>query len=211
MGMMPPSVGQAPTAPTSFYDYPAYLFKRRFFQFLGARVDIFAPSGKQVLVCHQKAFKLKEDIRLYADESKQRELLTIKARNIIDFSAAYDVVDAVTGQKVGVLRRKGWSSMIRDAWEVMNDREQLVARIQEDNLALALVRRFIELASLFLPQAFHFSSVSGVELAKAKQQFNPFIMKIDLQMPRGANADIIDPRLVLAATTLLVLIEGRQR
>ena len=41
----------------------------------------------------QKMFRLREDIRVYSDESKSQEVLSIKARQILDFSAAYDVVD----------------------------------------------------------------------------------------------------------------------
>src|SRR3954463_1224968 len=62
----------------------------------------------------QKAFKLKEDIRLYSDESMTHELLTIKARKILDFSSAYDVMDSATQQKVGALKRRGWKSMLKD-------------------------------------------------------------------------------------------------
>jgi hypothetical protein len=138
------------------------------------------------------------------------ELLTIKARNIIDFSAAYDVTDAQTGQAVGTLRRKGWKSMIRDAWEVLNPAGQLIAKIEEDKMILALLRRFIEGANL-IPQSFHFVLPDGRELAQARQRFNPFIHRMDLLMPNPQQAAYIDPRLVIAATTLLVLIEGRQR
>jgi len=192
------------------YLYPTYLFRKKMLKLFGGRIDIYGTDGRPVLCCLQKAFKLKEDIRLYTDDTKTTELLTIKARNIIDFSAAYDVTDAPTGQAVGTLRRKGWKSMIRDAWEVLNPAGQLIAKIEEDKMILALLRRFIEGAGL-IPQSFHFVLPDGRELARAKQRFNPFIHRMDLLMPNPQQAAYIDPRLVLAATTLLVLIEGRQR
>jgi hypothetical protein len=175
----------------------------------GGRIDIYDPSGNPVMCCLQKAFKLKEDIRLYTDDSKTTELLTIKARNIIDFSAAYDVTDAQTGQMVGTLRRKGWKSLVRDAREILDASGACIAKIQEDNIWLALLRR-IENIGWLIPQSFHFATSDGQDLARARQQFNPFVHKMDLFMPDARQSAIIDPRLVLAATTLLVLIEGRQ-
>ena len=48
----------------------------------------------------------------------QVELLSIQARQIIDFSAAYDVYDGSTGSKVGALKRKGMKSILRDECEI---------------------------------------------------------------------------------------------
>jgi len=203
------SMPDTPEELAPYYRYPNYLFRKKMLKLFGGRIDIYGPNEQPVMVCLQKAFKLKEDIRLYADDTKAKELLVIKARNIIDFSAAYDVTDAPTGQAIGTLRRKGWSSMIRDAWEVLNPTGQLIAKIEEDQMILALLRRFIEGADL-IPQSFHFVTPNSQELAKAKQRFNPFIHRMDLFMPGPQQAAYLDPRLVIAATTLLVLIEGRQ-
>ena len=49
----------------------------------------------------QKMFRLREDIRVYDSEDKSREVLNIKARQIMDFSAAYDVVDTEMNLKGG--------------------------------------------------------------------------------------------------------------
>ena len=87
--------------------------------------------GQLVLYSEQKAFKLREDIRLYSDETKAEELITISARSIIDFSAAYDVVDATTGERVGALRRKGLSSILRDEWLILDVDEIELGRINE--------------------------------------------------------------------------------
>ena len=78
-------------------------------------------------------FRLKEDIRAYSDESCTQELLYIQARSVIDFSAAYDVIDSGYGIKVGVLRRKGWRSVMRDEWEVLNAEDQPIGVLWEDN------------------------------------------------------------------------------
>src|SRR5690349_19157229 len=96
-----------------------YTIRRKVFTLLGAKFHIYDPQGKLVGFSQQKAFKLKEDIRVYADEAKTDERLIILARQIVDFGAAYDVIDAKTQQKVGALKRKGWTSIVRDSWIVM--------------------------------------------------------------------------------------------
>ena len=123
---------------------------------------IYGPNDELLLFSQQKMFKLREDIRVFSDESKSQELLLIQARSIIDFSAAYDVIDSPSGQKVGALRRKGLRSMLQDEWEVLDTQDQVVGTLFEDNLGLALLRRF--LLSSLLPQNY---DVGG-------QEFKPF-------------------------------------
>ena len=91
------------------FQYNQYTLKRQVFALTG-KFRFYNPAGQMVLFSQQKMFKLREDIRVYADEAKTQEVLAIKARQIIDFSAAFDVVDSATGQKVGALRRKGLAS-----------------------------------------------------------------------------------------------------
>jgi len=80
----------------SAFAHTRYLLKRQVFALTG-KFRVYAPDGSLALFSEQKMFRLREDIRLYADEGKVQELLWIQARQIIDFSAAYDVVDSTTG------------------------------------------------------------------------------------------------------------------
>ena len=95
------------------FSFDHYLLKRQVFSLTG-KFRYYDPNGGLVLFSEQRMFKLREDIRVYSDEGKTQEVLMIKARQIIDFSAAYDVVDSASGRKVGALRRKGLASMLRD-------------------------------------------------------------------------------------------------
>ena len=67
-----------------------YLFRRKVLKVFGGEFRIYDSSGNLALFSKQKAFKLKEDIRAYADESMTNELLTMKARQIVDFGATYE-------------------------------------------------------------------------------------------------------------------------
>ncbi len=185
------------------FTHSQYHLKRQAIALPG-KVRIYDPAGKVVLYSEQRMFKLREDIRVYADESKTQEVLTIKARNIIDFSAAYDVVDARTHEKVGVLRRKGLRSLLRDEWELLDSADRPLAVLIEDTPGLALLRRFIGI----IPQNYDIL-VNGQRMADLKQRFNIFRYEMDLDFSFGS-ANILDRRLGLACAIMLAIIEGRQ-
>lgn len=187
------------------FQHPQYLLKRQVFALTG-KFRFYDPSGSLVMFSEQKMFRLREDIRVYADEGKTQEVLTIKARQILDFSAAYDVMDSSLGQKVGVLRRKGLRSILRDEWEVLDAGDQPIGLLFEDNIGLALLRRLV-LGSL-LPQNYDLT-IGGTRAADLRQRFNPFQYTLDLDLSLDP-ARRLDPRLGIAAAILLAAVEGRQ-
>ncbi|MGD8552239.1 MAG: hypothetical protein PVH60_01875 [Anaerolineales bacterium] len=187
------------------FTYDRYALKRQVLALTG-KVRVYTPDGQLGLYSEQKMFKLREDIRVYADESKSSELLWIQARQVIDFAAAYDVVDRTSGEKVGALRRKGWSSLVRDAWEVLDPMDQVIASIREESAALALLRRFL-LGSL-LPQRYEAIDRRETVLANYQQLFHLFRYEMNIQFAQSPIQ--LDRRLGLAAGILLAIIEGKQ-
>ncbi|MBI5950747.1 MAG: hypothetical protein HY865_03745 [Chloroflexi bacterium] len=181
-----------------------YLLKRQVFALTG-KFRFFDPNGRLLLFSEQKMFKLREDIRVYSDESKAQEVLMIKARQIVDFSAAYDVVDSVMGQKVGALRRRGWASMLRDEWEVLDVNDNVVGKLFEDSMGMALLRRFL---SNLIPQNYDIA-FGDERVADLKQNFNPFTYELNIDFSMDVNRRL-DRRLGLAAGILLAAVEGRQ-
>lgn len=184
--------------------YDQYLLKRQVFALTG-KFRFFAPNGQLVLFSEQKMFKLREDIRVYADENKTQEVLMIKARQIIDFSAAFDVVDSATGQKIGALRRKGLASILRDEWEFLDVNDRVIGSLFEDSMGLALLRRFL---TNLVPQNYD-ATVGTNRIADYKQNFNPFTYELNIDF-RMDTTQQLDRRLGIAAGILLAAIEGRQ-
>lgn len=187
------------------FQYSNYLLKRQAIALTG-KFRIYDPMNNLVMFSEQRMFKLREDIRVFKDESKMQEVLLIQARQIIDFSAAYDVIDATTQMKVGALRRKGWRSMMRDEWEVLDTSDQLIGVLIEDSVGYALLRRLL-LGSL-LPQ--NYDVLFGeTRVADLRQHFNLFRYELDLDFSMDT-AMRFDRRLGIAAGILLAAIEGRQ-
>lgn len=183
-----------------------YTIRRQVFRLFGAGFHIYDSQSAIVGYCEQRAFKLREDIRLYRTEAKTDLLMRIAARQIIDFGATYDVFDA-NDQHVGSLRRKGISSLFRDSWLVFDQQNQQIAQLQEDSGLLSFVRRVSDLG-FFFPQSFTLQAGDGTSLATYRTHFNPFIYRLGIAIHPGAST--FDPNLLLATGVLIASIEGRQ-
>lgn len=187
------------------FQFPKYVLKRQAIALTG-KFRFYDPAGNLVLFSEQKMFKWREDIRVYADEAKTQEVLSIKARQIMDFSAAYDVVDSATGEKVGALRRKGLRSLLRDEWEVLDANDGVKGLLFEDSMGLALLRRL--LLGNWLPQNYDIT-FGEMRVADLRQEFNLFRYELNLDFSMDTTR-LLDRRLGLAAGILLAAVEGRQ-
>jgi hypothetical protein len=187
------------------FQYDQFLLKRQVLALTGI-LRIYNSQGQLVLFSQQKMFKLREDIRVYADETKSRELIYIQARQILDFSAFYDVIDSQYMTKVGGLRRKGFRSMVQDEWEVLDTQEHPLGVLKEDSLTQALLRRF--LLGTLLPQNYDLT-IGDARVADLRQRFNPFRYELDIDFQMDTEHKL-DRRLGIAAAILLATIEGRQ-
>lgn len=83
---------------------------------IARQIRVTDATGSMVCYVKQKAFKLKESVTLFADDSKQHALYTIEATKIIDFSASYIVRDA-GGEVVTTVRRRGMRSLWKAHYE----------------------------------------------------------------------------------------------
>ena len=187
------------------FSSPTYLVRRKVFTLAGGAFHIYDGQGQLVLYSKLKAFKLKEDLRLFTGEDMREELLAIHARRVLDISATYDVTDSRTGERVGAIQRKGMRSLLRDEWLFLDAHDREVSVLREDSMGLALLRRFL---TNLVPQRFDVE-VMGQKVATVRQNFNPFVLKLTVDFsldPTGR----LDRRLGLAAVLLLSAIEGRQ-
>ena len=187
------------------FQHPRYLLRRQAIALTG-RFRMYDPMNNLVLFSEQKMFRWREDIRVYDDEAKTREVLSIKARQIVDFSAAYDVVDTEMNQKVGALRRKGLRSLLRDEWEVLDENDNVKGLLFEDSMGLALLRRL--LLGSWLPQNYDIT-FGSTRVADLKQNFNLFRYELNLDFSMDV-AHALDRRLGIAAGILLAAVEGKQ-
>ncbi len=186
-----------------------YTVRRKILKILGAAFHVYDAQGGLVGYCKQKAFKLKEDIRLYTDESCSKELLVLSARNVIDFGATYDV-KTPAGDAIASLRRKGMkSSFVRDEWLVFDEHGEQIAMIQEQGSIAPLARRYVDNIAWLMPQRFDVTRGAGTPpIATIRQHFNPFVYRLGLAV--HSDDEVLDELTLLGAVCLIAAIEGRQ-
>lgn len=183
--------------------YQSYMVRKQILKLIGAAFNVLDPHGISVLYANLKAFKLKEDIRLYSNEDMLHELMVIKARDILDFSATYDVEDSTANEKIGALKRRGFQSMIKDEWIIMDCHDHEIGVMKEDSMALALMRRVV---SDLIPESL-FLEMNDNKVCTFKFEFNPFITKLSIDLSHDTHG-CLDKRMALAMGILLCAIEG---
>lgn len=181
-----------------------YVIRKKVFSLLGTKFHIYDDNSQLVLYSEMEAFKLKEAIHLYSDESMSLELLRIQARNIVDLHGVYDVIDTESGENLGSFRRRGFKSILKDEWIIYTPQGAELGRIKEDNSFLALLRRFIHI----IPQNYSVE-IGGRKLPTYQQNINPLVTKVNIDLAEHTGSEL-DPRMGIAAGILLCSIEGKQ-
>jgi len=196
-------------------------FRRKFWKLFGADIFVTDPStSAEVGFIHMKAWKLREDVRLFSDHTQQHEIMRIHARQIIDISATYDVIDSTSNQPVFAMRRKGLKSVfVRDHWMLLDNNGNPFGDLIETSSALAIARRWLEvlpyvgeiigLAFAFIPQTYSITlrQADGGSLLAGTiiHRRNPFIVKMLLDT--SAAQTQTHPFVTMAATGMLAVID----
>src|SRR5687767_15574867 len=89
-------------------------------------------GGNTLYFVRQKLFKFIEEVMVFKDESKSEQLYTINANKWIDFSAAYTFTNRM-GNTIGSVARKGWASLWKAHYEVLDTNQTSEFTIREEN------------------------------------------------------------------------------
>ena len=185
-------------------DLNQYMIREKFWKIFGNKFWFEDVNEKRYGFCEQKRFKLKEDIRIYVDESKSHEWLKIKQKQIVDAWGGYDIVDSQSGEHIGTVRRKFWASILRTRWHLLDAAGNEVGILIEDSMGYALARRL--LLGILLPKKFHIEIGGGTEFVTMKQMFNPFIKKLVVNIPLNHP---LDRRFIAGLAIVIAAIDGR--
>lgn len=190
------------------YAHQRYTITRKILQAFGATLYLYGPNEQLVMWGQRKAFKLKEDLRFFTDDTQSHELIRAGARNILDFSSAYDVFDSQTNQKIGAFKRKGLkSSFLQDSWIILDTQDREVGQVQEDSALLGALRRYVDYVSLLLPQKYT-ATLNGAPVAHYSRHKNFLSSRMDIDFSPDASFQF-DRRLGLAMAMLLEAIETK--
>ena len=170
--------------------------------------------GEQICFVEQKRFKFKEDIRFYADESKQHELLRIKARQRFDPRATYDITDE-GGTKFGEIQKVFGASLLRSTYRINDANGAELALCTEKSLPIALLRRlvgfipYVDNVADWLPIPYHFVFKRGDAIIGENRR-QAFKIRDVYTIDMTADPErTLDRRLVLAIAVGMDALQAR--
>ena len=199
-------------------EHDRFLLRQRFRPVVN-QYEFFLPGpdgspGELVCFVQQARFKFKEDIRFYADESKEQELMRLKARQRFDPRARYDIT-APDGEKIGQLQKVFGESLLRSTYRLYDASGAETAKATEKSLGVALLRRLIGFVPYignfadWLPIPYHFVFRRGDEVLATNTR-TAFKIRdtytIDLS---GDPQRTLDRRLVLATAVGMDALQAR--
>ena len=163
-------------------------------------------QGNKLAYSKQKFWRIKEDIRIYTDDSMNHELFCIKQAQIIDMWGKFDVIDSDTNTFLGYFRRKALkSSFISDEWEIYDKDRQLIGRLAEKT-GRGLARKYVPGGKL-IPEKITME-LDGKPVVQIDQKFK--IVGDIWNIQCHSLPDRFDRRVLLASVILMAMIE-RQR
>jgi len=165
------------------------------------------PMGAQLAYSKQKFWKIKDDIRIFADESMTQELFRIMQAQIIEAWGKFDVIDSATNIPLGYFRRKAlMSAFVSDEWEIYNMNDQMIGRLAEGT-GRGLARKYIPYVGALIPEKITME-LNGRPVVQINQRFKIIGDIWDIQC--HSLPDHFDRRVLLAGVILMAMIE-RQR
>jgi len=174
---------------------------------LGNQYYLYAADEKTLVgFVHGKIFTIKDDIRIFTDETQSYEMMKIKQENIIDFSGTYQIMDSQSGELIGILQRKGLKSMIKDEWIIMNRNRQEIGLIKERGGFMWFMRRFI---FKWLPYKYDLI-IAGQPTGEVVQKFKIIGSTFILDVTKDPNLTM-DRRLGMACCLMMSIEERRKR
>jgi hypothetical protein len=170
-------------------------------------------AGEPICFVEQKRMKLKEDLRAFTYDSKTTEVFRIKAQQVWDPRARYDVTDA-SGQPVGQLGKVFGRSLLRSTWRLYDTAGNEIGWARERSLFVALFRRLVGLVPFIgefadlLPIPYHFDYFVGDERIGGLERILGVRDRYRLDVS-GDGERSIDRRLVLALGVGMDALQAR--
>jgi hypothetical protein len=177
---------------------------------IGTRIRVKDATGRQVAYVRKKKFKLKEDVRVYEDESQSRLLFRMKADRMLDFSARY-AISGPDGHPIGAVGRRGMKSLWSSAYLLEDANATEAGSIREENPWTKVLGGMMEsvpftdaFGGLFFNPAY-LAELYGKDLLRIRKQ--PSVLESSFRIEKLADLSDDEEDLLLASTIMMVLLE----
>ena len=179
---------------------------------LSSDFNITDRNGNYVAYVRQKMFKLKEDVVIFSDESRSKELFRIKADRWLDFNASYSIMNQFNGASFGRLARRGMRSFWKATYDVLDQNDQSKFQISEDNGWIKFFDNFIGeipiigmFTGYFLNPSYSVKDASGKVYFKLKKM--PSMIGRRFQLDRLVDIPDEEESLIVLSLLMMVLLE----
>ena len=177
---------------------------------INPQVTVTDASGQTVAYVKQKAFRLKEDVTIFADEAQTRPLYRMNANRVLDFNANY-AITTPDGLPVGSVYRPGARSLLKASYHIKDTQGNEIGLLHEEN---AWVKVFdallgeVPVVGMFTGYLFnpaYLVDLRGQNVFYLKKQPAFLEGKFTLEL-RGPIAEQ-DEGLAIAATIMALMLE----
>lgn len=171
-------------------------------------------TGTTVAYVRQKMLRLIEEVQVFNNESRSQLLYTIRANKWLDFSATYTFTNPM-GFELGRVVRRGWKSLWKAHYEILDENQQPDLVVQEENPWAKVFDSmldeipFLSLLSgyLFHP-AYAVTRPNGTQVARLKKEPSFFGRRFTIE--KLTSFEQGEEERILLGLMMMILLE-RQR
>ncbi len=198
-GVAPPPVGSA-SSPIWYQNF--YRIRKKVIAITN-QYWIEDARGANLGYSKQKLLAIRENIKIFADDSMTNELFRVQQEQVMDMWGTFAIVDSATGACVGKIRRQALKSgFFKDEYLLLDAYGQSVGRVAERS-GRGLARKYVPFGNLVPEQLV--VEFNGQQVAEIKQQFKVIgdIWEVDCsRIP-----PTFDRRTLLGAMLIMGMIE----
>ena len=177
---------------------------------LNPQVKVTDAAGQTVLYVKEKAFSLKININIFADEAQQQQLYHVQAEKAFGMNIPFDITTPA-GALVGKVLRPTMVSMWKATYQISDPVGQEIGVVNEENPWLKLLDSAlsdIPFVHTFINPGY-LVSLRGQTVLYLKKQ--PSLVDRTFKLEKRAELAEADERLLLPAVLLAMMMERLRR
>jgi len=178
---------------------------------ISSYIRVVDATGQLVGYVKQRAFRLREDVTIFADEAQTQPVYHIKANRIIDIGATY-AISTSDGRPLGGVRQRGMRTFWKATYDILDDAGSAIGLVHEQNAWVKVIDGLIgEIPFLgfviqqFINPTYLIDGADGVTLLRLRKR--PSLIERRFAVEQDAPLPPRLDQLALPAVLMVVLLE----
>ena len=191
-------------------NYPLTLsFK---FWTLGQQIRVLDAAGALICQVKQKAFRLKEDVVIFADEAQTQQIFRIRADRMLDITSTVYRITTPDERTIGAIKREGLKSLWKATYQLLDAAGTQVGTIREENPWIKVADALVSelpivgiVAQRFINPAFLVEMPTGQVRLRAQKV--PSFLERRFEIRQLGPMDPQTENLMIPAVMMMILME----